>query len=98
MNKKSLYSKRAHSSVGQSGGLIIRWSEVRVLLGPPMFFKEDEFRIGEAEIPVSRANIFLFDCNNKKEIRIEVHFIEVHFFIFELNRLYSKRRIYCNKF
>ena len=26
---------RAHSSVGQSGGLIIRWSEVQVLLGPP---------------------------------------------------------------
>ena len=25
----------AHSSVGQSSGLIIRWSQVRVLLGPP---------------------------------------------------------------
>ncbi len=98
MSKKSLYSKRAHSSVGQSGGLIIRWSEVRVLLGPPMFFKEDKFRIGEAEIPVSRANIFLFDCDNKKGVRIKVHFIEVHFFIFEENPLDLKRRIYCNTF
>ena len=26
---------RAHSSVGQSGGLIILWSQVRALLSPP---------------------------------------------------------------
>ncbi len=31
---------RAHSSVGQSRGLIILWSQVRVLVGPPSFDQE----------------------------------------------------------
>src|SRR2546422_1532982 len=35
---KMLGALRAHSSVGQSGGLIIRWSQVRVLVGPPFVF------------------------------------------------------------
>jgi len=47
-----------------------------------MFFKEDKSEIGEAEIPVSRRNTFLFDVYHKKEIHIEVHLIKVHFFIF----------------
>ena len=29
-------STRAYSSIGQSSGLIIRWLQVRVLLGPPL--------------------------------------------------------------
>ena len=33
-NPSSRTSHRAYSSVGQSSGLIIRWSQVQVLLGP----------------------------------------------------------------
>ena len=29
--------RRAYSSVGQSSGLIIRWSQVQVLVGPPNY-------------------------------------------------------------
>ena len=45
---KMLGALRAHSSVGQSGGLIIRWSQVRVLVGPSFVFlpsQRSSFRI-----------------------------------------------------
>ncbi len=35
--RSSSWNTRALSSVGQSGGLIIRWSQVQVLQGPFLF-------------------------------------------------------------
>ena len=37
---------RAHSSAGQSGGLIIRWSQVRTLVGPPGFHRRAISSVG----------------------------------------------------
>ena len=41
----------AHSSVGQSRGLIILWSQVRVLLGPPAHFGAHAFLVWSMRAP-----------------------------------------------
>jgi hypothetical protein len=64
---------RAHSSVGQSGGLIIRWSEVQVLLGPPEH--RDALTRG-VWVEKSRTRI-----RNKDFHANQVHSAGVHFFI-----------------
>ena len=48
MRTKDGYCKmrvRAYSSIGQSSGLIIRWFQVQVLVGPPLFSARSTRRI-----------------------------------------------------
>ena len=45
-----IIKQRANSSIGESGGLIILWLQVRALLRPPQIQESDDLKMSIADV------------------------------------------------